>query len=287
MIDMKPDLGIIGGSGLYEMDGLTNIEQIDYDTPFGKPSSPLMLGTINGKRVAFLARHGIGHFLMPSEVNYRANIFALKAIGVSKVVSISAVGSLKEEYAPGHIIIPDNLFDFTKANRAMTFFGEGVVGHISVAEPFCPNLSETTFDAVKKTGATTHFGGTLITIEGPRFSTKAESNIFRSWGISLIGMTACPEAFLAREAELCYTTMAHVTDYDVWHESEQAVTVDMVIETLRKNIHHAQDAIRNIVDTLDQQHTCEGAAAGAIMTSPSVMNQQTKRKLETLYKKYF
>lgn len=284
---MKPDLGIIGGSGLYEMDGLTEIKQIDYDTPFGKPSSPIMMGTLNGKRIAFLARHGLGHFLMPSEVNYRANIFALKALGAKKVVSISAVGSLKEEYAPGHIIVPDNLFDFTKANRAQTFFGEGVVGHISVAEPFCENLSKTTFEAVKKTGATTHFGGTLITIEGPRFSTKAESNIFRSWGISLIGMTACPEAFLAKEAELCYATMAHVTDYDVWHESEETVTVEMVIETLRKNVHHAQDAIRNIVNNLEDNCTCEDAAAGAIMTAPGVMNQQTKRKLETLYKKYF
>mgnify|MGYP001557412503 CR=1 FL=1 len=284
---MKPELGIIGGSGLYEMDGLTDIEQIDYDTPFGKPSSPIMIGTLNEKRVAFLARHGLGHFLMPTEVNYRANIFALKALGATKVVSISAVGSLKEDYAPGHIIVPDDLFDFTKANRAQTFFGGGVVGHISVAEPFCSKLAKTTYDAVKKTSAQTHFGGTLITIEGPRFSTKAESNIFRSWGISLIGMTACPEAFLAKEAELCYATMAHVTDYDVWHESEEAVTVEMVIETLRKNVHHAQDAIRNIVETLDSSHNCEGVAAGAIMTAPGAMNHQTKRKLETLYKKYF
>ncbi len=284
---MKPDLGVIGGSGLYEMDGLTEIEQVDLDTPFGKPSSPIMLGTLNGKRVAFLARHGLGHFLLPSEVNYRANIYALKSIGVTKVVSVSAVGSLKEEYAPGHIIVPDNLFDFTKANRAMSFFGEGIVGHISVAEPFCSDLSKTTYDAVKKTGATSHFGGTLITIEGPRFSTKAESNIFRSWGISLIGMTACPEAFLAREAELCYATMAHVTDYDVWHESEEPVTVEMVIETLRKNVHHAQDAVRNIVDTLDQEHSCVGAAENAVMTAPNAMNLQTKRNLDLLIGKYF
>lgn len=284
---MKPELGIIGGSGLYEMEGLSNIERFDLDTPFGKPSSPIMVGTLHGRRVAFLARHGIGHFLLPSEVNYRANIFALKSLGVSKIVSISAVGSLKEEYAPGHIIIPDNLFDFTKANRKMSFFGEGVVGHISVAKPFCDNLSATTYEAVKKTGATTHFGGTLITIEGPRFSTKAESHIFRSWGISLIGMTACPEAFLAREAELCYATMAHVTDYDVWHESEEPVTVEMVIETLRKNVHHAQNAIRNIVDMLDSSHSCEGAAANAVMTSPAAMNLQTKRKLDTLFGKYF
>ena len=283
---MKPELGIIGGSGLYQMDGLTDIEQIDLDTPFGKPSSPIMIGSINGKRVAFLARHGLGHFLLPSEVNYRANIYALKAIGVTKVVSISAVGSLKEEYAPGHIIVPDNLFDFTKANRAMSFFGEGIVGHPSVAEPFCAKLSQTTYDAVQKTGATTHFGGTLITIEGPRFSTKAESNIFRSWGISLIGMTACPEAFLAREAELCYATMAHVTDYDVWHESEEPVTVEMVIETLQKNIHHAQEAIRNIVDAIDSSHSCEGAIKDAVMTAPGVMPPQTKRKLDLIIGKY-
>lgn len=283
---MKPDLGIIGGSGLYEMEGLSDIEEMDLDTPFGKPSSPIMLGTLKGKRIVFLARHGLGHFLLPSEVNYRANIYALKSIGVTKVVSISAVGSLKEEYAPGHIIIPADLFDFTKANRKMSFFGEGIVGHVSVAEPYCANLSQSTYHAVQQTGATCHFGGTMITIEGPRFSTKAESKIFRAWGMALIGMTACPEAFLAREAELCYTTMAHVTDYDVWHESEEPVTVEMVIETLRKNVHHAQNAIRNLIDNLDQAHTCEGAAANAAMTSPSAMNPQTKRKLDLLFGKY-
>ena len=184
------------------------------------------------------------------------------------------------------MIIPADLFDFTKAIWKMSFFGEGIVGHVSVAEPYCANLSQSTYQAVQQTGATCHFGGTMITIEGPRFSTKAESKIFRAWGMSLIGMTACPEAFLAREAELCYTTMAHVTDYDVWHESEEPVTVEMVIETLRKNVHHAQNAIRNLIDNLDQAHTCEGAAANAAMTSPSAMNPQTKRKLDLLFGKY-
>jgi len=279
----QPLLGIIGGSGLYQMESLENIRVIDADTPFGKPSSPVIIGSLQGKEVAFLARHGIGHFLLPGEVNYRANIYALKALGVQKVVSISAVGSLKEEYSPGHIIIPDNLFDFTKNNRPQSY---GIVGHVSVAEPYCQRLSQLTYEAVKATGATTHFGGNLITIEGPRFSTRAESHVFRSWGMSLIGMTACPEAFLAKEAELCYTTMAHVTDYDVWHESEEPVTLEMVIQTLMKNTEFAQQAIVNMLNSLDDTPCCEGIIKDAIMTSPTAMNPQTRRKLYTLIGKY-
>jgi 5'-methylthioadenosine phosphorylase len=281
-----PLLGLIGGSGLYQMEGLEDVRIIDADTPFGKPSSPIIIGSLQGKEVAFLARHGIGHFLLPGEVNYRANIYALKALGVNKVVSISAVGSLKEEYAPGHIIIPESLFDFTKHNRPQTFFGDGIVGHVSVAEPYCQRLSNLTYEAVKATGATTHFGGNLITIEGPRFSTKAESHVFRSWGMSLIGMTACPEAFLAKEAELCYTTMAHVTDYDVWHESEEPVTVEKVIQTLMKNTEYAQQAIVNLLAELDDEPCCEGIIKDAIMTAPAAMNPQTRRKLDGLIGKY-
>ena len=225
-------IAIIGGSGLYGMSGLEDTKEYDLDTPFGKPSAPIVAGTLEGTRIAFLARHGIGHHIMPTEVPYRANIYALKSLGVERVISISACGSLREEYAPGHIVIPDDIFDFTK-DRIRTFFGDGLVAHVGVANPFCEELSDQVEAAVRSTGATTHHGGMFITIEGPRFSTKAESNTFRAWAMSLVGMTASPEAFLAREAEMCYSTMAHVTDYDVWHESEAPVTVDMVIQTLK------------------------------------------------------
>lgn len=277
---------MIGGSGVYNMSQLTDVENIDLDTPFGKPSSPIMIGMLKGKPVAFLARHGLGHFLLPSEVNYRANIYALKSIGIKKIISISAVGSLREDYAPGNIIVPDQLFDFTRHQRPMSFFGNGLVGHVSVADPFCSDLSTKIYDATQKTGATTHIGGTLITIEGPRFSTKAESNVFRSWGMDLIGMTACPEAFLAKEAGLCYATMAHVTDYDVWHETEESVTVDMVINTLKKNVAFAQQAIVNLIETLDYNHTCEGTLQDSIMTSPDVIPTETKRKTDIIAGKY-
>ena len=285
-MNKKPLLAVIGGSGVYNMSQLTDVENIDLDTPFGKPSSPIMIGMLKGKPVAFLARHGLGHFLLPSEVNYRANIYALKSIGIKKIISISAVGSLREDYAPGNIIVPDQLFDFTRHQRPMSFFGNGLVGHVSVANPFCSDLSRKIYDATQKTGATTHVCGTLITIEGPRFSTKAESNVFRSWGMDLIGMTACPEAFLAKEAGLCYATMAHVTDYDVWHETEESVTVDMVINTLKKNVAFAQQAIVNLIETLDYNHTCEGTLQDSIMTSPDVIPTETKRKIDIIAGKY-
>ncbi len=285
-MNRKPLLAVIGGSGVYNMSQLTDVENIDLDTPFGKPSSPIMIGMLKGKPVAFLARHGLGHFLLPSEVNYRANIYALKSIGIKKIISISAVGSLREDYAPGNIIVPDQLFDFTRHQRPMSFFGNGLVGHVSVADPFCSDLSRKIYDATQKTGATTHVCGTLITIEGPRFSTKAESNVFRSWGMDLIGMTACPEAFLAKEAGLCYATMAHVTDYDVWHETEESVTVDMVINTLKKNVAFAQQAIVNLIETLDYNHTCEGTLQDSIMTSPDVIPTETKRKIDIIAGKY-
>ncbi len=284
----KASMAIIGGSGLYQMSGLENAESIDVDTPFGKPSAPITIGTLEGTRVAFLARHGIGHHITPSEVPYCANIYALKSLGVERLISISACGSLREDYAPGQIVIPDNIFDHTK-NRVRSFFGEGLVAHISVADPFCNDLSHQLESAVRATGVTTHHGGSLITIEGPRFSTKAESQTYRSWGMSIIGMTASPEAFLAREAELCYATMAHVTDYDVWHESESPVTVEMVIQTLNKNTEIAQEAIRNLVRDLNKKRDCNcgQALASALITSPKVVPAETRKKLDLLIGKYF
>ena len=280
-------IAIIGGSGLYGMSGLEDTKEYDLDTPFGKPSAPIVAGTLEGTRIAFLARHGIGHHIMPTEVPYRANIYALKSLSVERVISISACGSLREEYAPGHIVIPDDIFDFTK-DRIRTFFGDGLVAHVGVANPFCGELSDQVEAAVRSTGATTHRGGMFITIEGPRFSTKAESNTFRAWGMSLVGMTASPEAFLAREAEMCYSTMAHVTDYDVWHESEAPVTVDMVIQILNKNTQFAQDAIRNLVRNSKPERTCScgQALASALITNPKVIPAETRNKLDLLVGKY-
>ena len=278
---------VIGGSGLYSMPGLNDVKELDLNTPFGKPSSPLILGTLEGRRIAFLARHGIGHHISPTDVNYRANIFALKMVGTSQVVSISACGSLKEEYAPGQIVFPDQLFDFTHL-RSRSFFGKGLVAHIGAADPFCSEWSNRVCENVQKTGATVHEGGTLITIEGPRFSTKAESNIFRTWGFSIIGMTASPEAFLAREAEMCYTTMAHVTDYDVWHTSMEPVTVDMVIKTLNQNTRIAQDGIRNLALSFKERTSCscQNALSSALITNPEAVDPSTKEKLSLLVKKY-
>lgn len=280
-------LAIIGGSGLYHMSGLQDIKEYDLDTPFGKPSAPIMVGTLEGARIAFLARHGIGHHITPTEVPYRANIYALKSLGVERIVSISACGSLREDYAPGHIVIPDDIFDNTKG-RVRSFFGEGLVAHVGVANPFCADLSQEVESAVRATGAVTHRGGSFITIEGPRFSTKAESKTFRAWGMSIIGMTASPEAFLAREAEICYSTMAHVTDYDVWHESEAPVTVEMVIQTLNKNTQKAQEAIRNLVRGLKSEHTCEcgNALSTALITDPNAVPGETLQKLGLLVNKY-
>lgn len=284
----KATLAIIGGSGLYHMQGLTDTEEVSIDTPFGKSSAPITIGTLEGMRVAFLARHGIGHHITPTEVPYRANIYALKSLGVEQIVSVSACGSLREDYAPGNIVIPDNLFDYTK-DRARSFFGEGLVAHISVADPFCDDLSAQLESAVRETGAVTHRGGNFITIEGPRFSTKAESHTYRAWGMSIIGMTASPEAFLAREAEMCYGVMAHVTDYDVWHVSESPVTVEMVIQTLNKNTEIAQDAIRNLVKGLKKERTCacNSALSTALITSPDIVPADTRKKLSLLVGKYY
>jgi 5'-methylthioadenosine phosphorylase len=269
------------------MSGLQDVEEKDLSTPFGKPSAPVVVGTMEGQRVAFLARHGLGHHISPTEVNYRANIYALKSLGVERIVSISACGSLREDYTPGDIVIPDQVFDFTR-ERKRSFFEGGLVVHISVADPFCADLSQKLYDATLATGATVHTGGSFITIEGPRFSTKAESNTFRAWGMSIIGMTASPEAFLAREAEMCYAVMAHVTDYDVWHISEETVTVDRVIEILNRNTQVAQQAVRNLARELTPERPCEcpRALADALITRPDAIPPEARQKLGLLVDKY-
>jgi 5'-methylthioadenosine phosphorylase len=283
----NPFLAIIGGSGLYSMSGLTETTELDLNTPFGKPSAPIITGMLDGKPVAFLARHGMGHTLMPDEVPYRANIYALKALGVERVISINACGSLREDYAPGQIVIPDQLFDNTRG-RAHTFFGEGLVAHAGAADPFCANLSLDLEKAVLEAGAVVHHGGAFVIIEGPRFSTKSESNVYRSWGMSIVGMTAAPEAFLAREAELCYAVMAHVTDYDVWHGREAPVTVDMVVKILNQNVAVAQSAIRILVKALPEERSCqcENAMASSIITNSKLIPTKTRKKLDLLVGKY-
>jgi 5'-methylthioadenosine phosphorylase len=282
-----PVIAVIGGSGLYNFPALKNVQMVDLDTPFGKPSAPIAVGELSGKKIAFLARHGIGHHISPSEVNYRANIYALKAIGAQKIVSVSACGSLREDYAPGHIVIPDQIFDFTN-RRVRSFFGEGMVVHIGAADPVCKAFSSQVYEAAIAANGTVHKGGTFITIEGPRFSTRAESNTYRAWGMSIIGMTASPEAFLAREAEMCYAIMAHVTDYDVWHISEEPVSVEMVVRTLMNNTELAQNAIKLLVENYDDTHLCDcdHALADAIITQRERIPAETIQKLDLLVKKY-
>jgi 5'-methylthioadenosine phosphorylase len=277
-------IGVIGGSGLYQMPELTDIFTQTMETPFGRPSAQIVIGTLRGKRVAFLPRHGLGHVYTPSTVPYRANIAALKQLGVRRILAVNACGSLREDYAPGHIVIPDQLFDYTKADRGRSFFDSGAVAHVSVADPFCTELSRRAADGVRAAGGIVHEGGTYITIEGPRFSTRGESTIFRAWGCSIIGMTTCPEAFLAREAEMCYTTMSHITDYDVWHESEEPVTVDMVIETMHRNLATAQQALAHIIESLDEDAdcTCHHALDNAIMTDPQAIPAEVRARLQPI-----
>jgi 5'-methylthioadenosine phosphorylase len=290
-MDAHPTLAVIGGSGLYNMSGLEDVTEQDVTTPFGKPSAPIVVGMLAGQAVAFLARHGIGHHISPTEVNYRANIYALKSLGVERVVSISACGSLREDFAPGDIVIPDQLFDFTR-DRQRTFFTDGLVAHVGVAEPFCEDLSERVYLAAKATGAMVHHGGAFITIEGPRFSTRAESDIYRSWGMSLIGMTTSPEAFLAREAELCYTVMAHITDYDVWHIEEEPVSVEAVIAVLHRNTQVAQQTVTNLAASLtndlhpERRCECSHALANALITQPERIPPETRARLGLLVDKY-
>lgn len=283
----KPVLGVIGGSGLYDFPALESIEKVNPETPFGFPSAPITIGDLHGKRVAFLARHGIGHTISPTEVNYRANIYALKMVGVDRVVSISACGSLREDFAPGNIVIPDQLYDHTLL-RKRSFFENGLVAHVTAADPFCSELSTLLYQIVSKSGAATHSGGTMITIEGPRFSTKAESNVYRSWGFALIGMTTSPEAFLAREAEMCYAVMAHVTDYDTWHMTEEAVNVELVVKTLQKNTELAQESILSLVDILPEKSSCSCSHAleNAFITNPAAISGDAKKRLSLLVDKY-
>ncbi len=249
-------LAVIGGSGVYDIEALTDIEERTIATPFGDPSDTIVIGTLSGRRIAFLPRHGRGHRLTPTEVPYRANIWALKSLGVERIISISACGSMKEKYAPRHIVIPNQIYDNTK-KRDYTFFGDGLVAHIGIAEPFCPHLRQLLYEAVAQAGGRAHMGGTFIVIEGPRFSTRGESNIYRSWGVDIIGMTAVPEAQLAREAEICYATMAHVTDYDVWHEEEEAVNVEMLIANLMANASLSKKAIAELVPLLTDERPCD------------------------------
>jgi 5'-methylthioadenosine phosphorylase len=283
----RAQIGIIGGSGLYDMAGVTDREEVKVTTPFGEPSGPYVLGTLRGKRVAFLARHGAGHRITPSELNFRANIYGLKTLGVEYILSASAVGSLKEEYKPADILIPDQFFDRTKG-RPSTFFGRGLVGHVAFAQPFCKILSGIAYDSGKKAGATIHKGGTYVCMEGPQFSTLAESKLYRSWGMDIIGMTNLQEAKLAREAEICYTTIALVTDYDCWHPDHDSVTVEMIIATLNTNSAMAQQIIAGAVETLPYERTCECASAlkYALITRPDVVPDQTKKDLAPIIGKY-
>jgi 5'-methylthioadenosine phosphorylase len=278
---------VIGGSGLYAMPGLTEVEERRITTPFGEPSDAIVIGTYHGQRIAFLPRHGRGHRYSPSEVPYRANIWALKSLGVKHVISVSACGSLREHLRPRDIVVPDQLFDFTKGKRAYSFFENGIVGHVSVGRPFSQSLSAALAQAVRQAGGTVHEGGTFITIEGPRFSTKAESLAFRAWGCDIIGMTACPEAFLAREAELDFAIMAHVTDYDVWHEAEGEVTVDMVVQRLHDNLALAQQAIANLASVVPTlPHESAGAMKFAIMTARERVPAEARERLRLLIGDY-
>jgi 5'-methylthioadenosine phosphorylase len=284
---MSVEIGIIGGSGLYDMAELTDREERSLSTPFGDPSGPYVIGTLGGKRVAFLARHGVGHRILPSELNFRANIYGFKALGVERMLSASAVGSLKDEYRPLDILIPDQFFDRT-AGRISTFFGRGLVAHIAFAHPICPTLSAIAADAAEQVGATVHRGGTYVNMEGPQFSTLAESKLYRSWGMDVIGMTNLQEAKLAREAEICYATLALVTDYDCWHPDHDAVTVDLIIANLLQNAVTARTTIAEAVSRIQTPRTCacKDALATAIITRPEHVPAKTKHELELIIGRY-
>jgi 5'-methylthioadenosine phosphorylase len=281
------DIGIIGGSGLYDMPELTDREERRVSTPFGDPSGPFVLGTLRGKRVAFLARHGVGHRLTPSELNYRANIFGMKTLGVQYILSASAVGSLQERYVPQHLVIPDQFFDRTRG-RISTFFGRGLVAHVAFAHPVCARLGGVALEACRTVGATVHKNGTYVCMEGPQFSTLAESKLYRSWGMDIIGMTNLQEAKLAREAEICYATIALVTDYDCWHPDHDSVTVDMIVQNLVANAKTAQQVIAEAAGRLPYERTCECANAlqHAIITSPEHVPQDVKRELAPIIGRY-
>ncbi|MGO9013334.1 MAG: S-methyl-5'-thioadenosine phosphorylase [Bryobacteraceae bacterium] len=285
---MKAEIGIIGGSGLYSMPGFAAQQETAIETPFGAPSDSFVLGTLAGRQVAFLARHGRGHRISPSEINFRANIYAMKSLGVERIVSLSAVGSLKEEHRPLDFVIPDQFFDRTRC-RASTFFGEGLVAHVSFADPICPEMAALLAQACAESGVRAKSGGTYLCMEGPAFSTKAESNVYRSWGMDVIGMTNLTEAKLAREAEICYVTVAMVTDYDCWHPHHDAVTVNDIIANLVKNAENACKVVTAAVDRMPVVRSCKcgSALAHAIITDRKLVSEATRQKLGILVDKYF
>ena len=283
----QAEIGIIGGSGLYSMPGLTKIKELRLRTPFGQPSDPYVLGTLEGRKVAFLARHGRGHRILPTELNFRANIYGFKQLGVERIVSVSAVGSLKEEHKPMEFVIPDQFFDRTR-HRIDTFFGNGIVAHISFADPICPELARVLEAACKKAGVVGKRGGTYLCMEGPQFSTKAESNVYRSWGMDVIGMTNLQEAKLAREAEICYSTAAMVTDYDCWHPGHDSVTVDQVVSVLMKNAENACAMVRETVAAMPKTRSCKcgSVLAHAIQTDRKAIPAAARKRLGLLLDKY-
>jgi 5'-methylthioadenosine phosphorylase len=286
----KVKIGIIGGSGLYQMPELKDVEEVKVETPFGNPSDAFIVGSLDGVRVAFLPRHGRGHRLTPTELPFRANIYAMKLLGIERILSASAVGSLQEKYAPLDMVIPDQFFDRTRARaRESTFFGEGIVAHITFAHPVCDKLCDALESACRTIDVNVHRGGTYLCMEGPAFSTKAESNVYRSWGMDIIGMTNLQEAKLAREAEICYATLALVTDYDCWHEEHDAVSVETVVEYLNKNVRNAQLIMREAVKRLsDAPRACKCGEAlkNAIFTAPDAWNAETAKRLEAIIGKY-
>ncbi len=284
---MQTTLGIIGGSGLYEMEGLTDIERHSVSTPFGGPSDDIITGVLAGVQMAFLPRHGAGHRILPSEINYRANIFALKKLGVNTVIAVSAVGSMKDEIQPGHMVIPYQFIDRTKG-RVSTFFGEGIAAHVAFADPVCHSLAGTLTASAEADGEKAHSGGTYICMEGPQFSTRAESFLYRSWGVDVIGMTNIPEAKLAREAEMCYATLALATDYDCWHETEEDVSVEAILEIMHKNVEAAKRIIAGAAAGAGDRPECgcREALKFAIVTDPKAIPAETKQKLEPIIGKY-
>ncbi len=284
---MSGKIGVIGGSGLYQMEELQGVNEIKVDTPFGDPSDALITGVLDGKEMVFLPRHGVGHRIQPTDLNYRANIYAMKKLGVEWIISLSAVGSMKEEIAPGHIVIPDQYYDNTR-RRISTFFGNGIVVHISFADPTCVKLNSILSGAARAAGCSVHQGGTYLCIEGPQFSTKAESNIYRGWGVDVIGMTNATESKLAREAEICYSTVALPTDYDVWRESEETVTVEQILAVLNANVERSKNIIREAVKSLPYERDCgcPGALKDAILTAPEKIPAEKKQELELLLGKY-
>jgi 5'-methylthioadenosine phosphorylase len=282
-----PRLGIIGGSGLYNIEGLENSEWIKIETPFGDPSDKFLRAKLSGQDIVFLPRHGKGHRLLPSELNYPANIYGMKKLGVDMIISISAVGSLKQEIKPLDIVIPDQYVDRTRGPRKTTFFGNGISAHIAFADPSCPVLAKLLYEEATLLGLPVRMGGTYINMEGPAFSTRAESNLYRSWGMDIIGMTNMPEAKCSREAEICYATMAMVTDYDCWHESE-GVSIDMIIQNLLKNVENAKKILKGLICKLPQERNCicESALKDAIVTSPDVITEDVKKRLDIIIGKY-